>query len=151
MMPPFKEISHEEWVQALIEQGFDPGAMVLVGARKIYTEEKENFKKSKIRLIKISDFENFLENEENFKLQDHDSVYLSLDLDVLDEKFFSATGYPVKKGLNPKQLKKILDKLFKLKNFKAMDLVEYNPERDNGKSLKIVLDIVNRVIEKEKR
>lgn len=122
--------------------------MLLIGARKIYPEEEENFKKSKIKLIKIENFESFLQNEENFRFPDFDLVYLSLDLDVLDEKSFSATGYPVSGGLNPKQLKKFLDKSFKIKNFKAMDLVEYNSEKDDGKSLKIVLDIVDNILEK---
>lgn len=149
MMPPFKEVSHEEWVQALLDKGFNPVNMNLIGARKLYPEEEENFKKNKIKVIKISEFDNFLKNKENFKLEENDSVYLSLDLDVLDEKLFSATGYPVPGGLNEEQLKKFLDKIFSLKNFKAMDLVEYNPEKDDGKGLKIVMNIINQIVMKE--
>lgn len=147
MMPPLKEVSHEEWLQALIEQGFDSQNIILIGARKIYKEEKDNFQNSKIRLIKISEFDNFLKNEQNFNLNENDSVYLSLDLDVLDKKIFSATGYPVSNGLNEEQLEKFLDRIFSLKMFKAMDLVEYDPEKDDGKSLKVVMNIINSIIQ----
>ncbi len=149
MMPPLNEVSHEEWVQALIGQGFNFKNIILIGARKIYDEEKENFKKSRIKVIKVSEFDSFLKNEQNFKLEENDAVYISLDLDVLDEKIFSATGYPVSEGLNEEQLKRFLDKIFSLKNFKAMDLVEYNPEKDDGKGLKIVINIINNIL-KEK-
>lgn len=149
MMPPLKEVSHEEWLQALIDKGFDSRNIELIGARKIYPEEEENFKKSKIKLIKISEFDDFLKNPENFKLEENDAIYLSLDLDVLDERYFSATGYPVCKGLDEEQLKKFLDKVFSLKNFKAMDLVEYNPEKDEGKGLKVVMNLINCIIKKE--
>ncbi len=149
MMPPLKEVSHEEWLQALLDKGFDSRNIKLIGARKLYPEEEENFEQSKIKLIKISEFDDFLKNKENFKLEENDSVYLSLDLDVLDEKLFSATGYPVAEGLNEDQLKKFLDKIFSLKNFKAMDLVEYNPEKDDGKGLKVVMNIINQIIKKE--
>jgi arginase family enzyme len=150
IMPPFREVSHEEWVQALIDQGFDTKNMLMIGARRLYPEEEENFEKSKIKVIKISEFDDFLKNPSNFKLDDNDAIYLSLDLDVLDEKFFSATGYPTIGGLNPEQLKKFLNKILRLKNFKAMDLVEYNPEKDlNGKTMRIVIDIVNEIIKEE--
>jgi arginase family enzyme len=151
MMPPLKEVSHEEWLQALLNEGFDSANLRLIGARKIYPEEEENFKRSNIKVIKISEFDDFLKNKENFNLQENDSIYLSLDLDVLDEKLFSATGYPVAGGLTEEQLKKFLDKLFSLKNFKAMDLVEFNPEKDqeDRKGLKIVMNIINQIIKNE--
>jgi len=149
MMPPLKEVSHEEWLQALIDMGFYPGNIILLGARKLYDEEKENFKKSKIKIIKVSEFDDFLKDEKNFRLEENDAVYLSLDLDVLDKKLFSATGYPVPNGLNEEQLRRFLDKIFLLKNFKAMDLVEYNPKKDDGKGLKIVMNIINSILKKE--
>ncbi len=38
-MPPMKEATHEEWLRAVIESGFNPENVILIGARKIEAEE----------------------------------------------------------------------------------------------------------------
>jgi arginase family enzyme len=144
-MEPMNEPSHEEWLRALIEQGFESEQIIIVGARKIYQEERDFFEKKRIRIVRKDEINHFLKNPDNFsKLKEFDAVYLSLDVDVLDADCFSATGYLEKNGLDFEQLKEFLVKIFNLKNFKAMDLVEMNPEKDlNNKNLKLIVELVN--------
>ena len=59
-----------------------------------------------------------------------DKIHISLDVDVLDPKYFPATGTPVANGLNPEHVYNIIHIL--KKNIVSMDIVEYNPVINNN-------------------
>ena len=150
LMEPMKEPSHEEWLRALVEQGLSSEDLILLGARKIYNEEKEFLEKNKIKIFKKEDFIDFFDSKKFESLKEYDAVYLSLDVDVLDKSLMSATGYPEKNGIKSEELKECLDKIFNLKNLKAMDIVEMNPEKDlNNKSLELLVDVIEEILKKE--
>jgi len=58
------------------------------------------------------------------------SLYISVDIDVLDPGFAPGTGYPEPGGLTTRELLFFLHRLKKLHNLKAMDIVEVNPDKD---------------------
>jgi arginase family enzyme len=151
LMQAMEEPSHEEWLRALIEEGFEPENLVIVGARKIFKEERDFFEKNKIKIIKKGEISSFLKNEEKWKaLEEFEGVYLSLDVDVLDPEFINATGYLEKNGLDVEQVKSFLKRIFDLRNFVAMDLVELNVGKDlNNKSLKLVSEMIGDLVKKE--
>lgn len=68
------------------------------------------------------------------KLEDfmvkHDSIYLSLDLDVLDAAFAPGVSAPCANGLSVFQVKSIIKKAIESGKVKLFDVVEYNPEHD---------------------
>lgn len=68
------------------------------------------------------------------KLEDfiikHDSIYLSLDLDVLDAAFAPGVSAPCANGLSVFQVKSIIKKAIESGKIKLFDVVEYNPEFD---------------------
>lgn len=149
LMEPMKEPSHEEWLRALIEGGFSPEEIILLGTRKIYDEEKDFLKRKKLKMIKKDEILDFFDSKKFMELEEYDAVYLSLDVDILDEEVMKATGYPEKEGMNLDALKSILERIFSLKNLKAMDIVEMNPEKDlNNKSLEIIIDIVKEMLKR---
>jgi arginase family enzyme len=57
-------------------------------------------------------------------------VYVSIDIDVVDPSFAPSTGYQVPGGLTSRQLIYILQRMNKIQNFKAVDIVEINSEKD---------------------
>lgn len=63
-------------------------------------------------------------------IQKVDSVYLSLDLDVLDAAFAPGVSAPCVNGLTAFQVKSIIWKVIRTGKLKLFDVVEYNPEYD---------------------
>lgn len=62
-----------------------------------------------------------------------DAIYLSLDLDVLDNAFAPGVSAPTVNGLTPFQVKSIIQKVVQTRKLKLFDIVELNPDfdRDN--------------------
>jgi len=119
-MPPMQEPTHEEWLRALVEKGFSPEKILLIGARKIEPEEERFLKEKKIkRTDNPKTIKEFVSNGE---------IYLSFDIDVLDPSLVKATSYPETGGLNEEQTFNLLNIILN-KNIKAMDLVEINLEK----------------------
>jgi len=148
-MPPMKESTHEEWLRAVVEGGFDPAKIILIGARKIEQKEKEFLSEKKIKVFsEISD----LESVGNYIIEKvkRQNVYVSVDVDVLDLKFAQGVNYPEPKGLSLEELFYLLKRIFSLKNLKVLDVVEVVPEKDeksNYQTVKIAARIVQDFID----
>lgn len=146
-MHNFKPPTHEDWLRVLLEEKFvNSENVILIGTRKIYKEEKDFLKKQRLKIVKP----NKLSKHKLLEIFDfakkHDSIYISIDIDVLDPKVANAVAYPVKNGVKLDKFMYLLNKITKLKNFKALDLVEYIPKRDKNKiTLKAILKIVNTI------
>ncbi|MCX6741774.1 MAG: arginase family protein [Candidatus Pacearchaeota archaeon] len=149
LMEPMKEPTHEEWLRAIIEKGFDSKNILLIGGQKIYDEEKDFLKKSKIRLVNKKEVDEMISNPQKLNfLNEYGAIYLSIDIDVLDSSFFSATGYPEKGGLSKEQFEKLLRAIFLFKNVKALDLVEINPDKDlNNKNVKLISEVLSNIFQ----
>ena len=61
----------------------------------------------------------------NFK-----SLYLSIDIDVLDPAFAPGTGYIEPGGFTSRELIYFIHILKRINNLKAADIVEVNPDKD---------------------
>jgi agmatinase len=131
-MKPGKEPTHEEWLRGLVEQGFPAENVLLVGARKTWKEEEEFLKEKKIRQISISNLSNNLEEVTDtiMEFSSGKKLYVSLDIDVVDPAFAPATGYKEVGGLTSSQIIYIISRLSKMKNLKAVDIVEVDVEKD---------------------
>jgi arginase family enzyme len=124
--------NHEEWLRALIEQGFPAKDILLVGIRNSDVAESEFLKEKNIRTVSMNQL---LENLEDtceiiMEFSDKKDLYLSLDIDVVDPAFAVGTGYREPGGLTSREFIYIVQRLNKIKNLRAVDLVEINPEKD---------------------
>lgn len=141
-MPEMREPTHEEYLSALIKKGWKKENICLIGLRKIEPEEKEFLKKNKIKYSlwneKISNIKKYFE-----KTLKNKNIYLSIDFDVINPKFFPAVNYIEKDGLSYLKFKKILKLILKKNNVRTIDTVEYVPVKDiKEKSKKIVLKTI---------
>lgn len=145
LMESMAEPTHEEWLRALVEDSFPSGNILLVGIRKnsknVDISEIKFAKEKNIQIIYSSEVEDKKDILEKFISSG--KIYFSLDIDVLDEKAFSSTGYPEKDGLSEKEFFELLDLVVSCKNLFWVDLVEINgkniPEKEKhliGKILK---------------
>jgi len=132
---PGKEPNHEEWLRAIVEKGFPTENIILVGARNLWQEERAFISEKKINVISMQQIQ---ENRQEIcdlimeKAKDADALYLSIDIDVLDPAFAPGTGYLEPGGMSSRELIYFLQRLTLLKNFKAADIVEINPDKDEG-------------------
>lgn len=143
-MPPMKEPTHEEFLRAIVNSGFNTENIILAGARKIEPEERKFLKEKKIKVFEeINDVETVADYVTE-KANGHD-VYLSVDIDVLDPSYAPAVNYQEVNGLTSKEFFYIVRRILKIKTLKAMDIVEAVPEKDEKydfRTIKICSKIV---------
>ena len=126
-MDPMEEPTHEEWLRAL---GFSD--VLMIGVEKIEKEENDYIKQKGIKLTKdLEEIKEFIKGK---------NVYVSIDIDVLDVK---STGYPEGK-MSEDEFMKILDVILE-GDVKACDLVEYNPDKEDGKTLALCKRILKKI------
>lgn len=74
------------------------------------------------------------------------NIHLSIDIDVLDPKYFPCTGTPVKNGITMEKLEEIIWWSHIVGNVVSIDLVEFNPKIGNEKDLQVSLDNYKKLI-----
>jgi len=131
----FSPPTHEDFLRVLIEENYvKRGNVILVGLRSWHKNEYDYLKKNKIKFFSMKEIanENIKEVSEavmSAALQ-FGSVYVSIDIDILDPAFAPGTGYLEPAGLSSRELIFFLQRLSNLRNLKAVDLVEVNPKLD---------------------
>ncbi len=143
-MPPQQEPTHEEFLRAIIENGFPAENIILVGARKIEPEEMKFLLENNVKVFtEIFDIEaaaDYVTEKANGK-----DLYISIDIDALDPAFAPAVNYPEPAGLSSKEFFYILKRLLRIKSLKTIDIVEAISEKDN--SQKLTLRTIAKIID----
>jgi len=133
-MEPMKEPTHEEWLRKLIEEGFPPENVLIVGLRNSHKDEIKFLKENKVKTFAIN---NIIENisdacEIIMEFSNGKELYLSIDIDVIYPAFAPSTGYSEPGGLTSRQFIYIIQRIKKIKSLKSIDLVEINSENDKN-------------------
>lgn len=124
--------SHEEWLRGLIEEGFPVENILLVGVRNSYKKESDFIKEKGINCLDINYLSNDIEDACDFIMEftQGKELYVSFDIDVIDPVFAPGTGYKETGGLTSRQGIYLIQRFNKMKNLRAFDLVEINPDKD---------------------
>ena len=141
--------NHEEWLRALIESGFPAENILLVGVRNSDFSETEFLSRNRIRVITMNQLLDDLHDSCDviMEFSNGKELYLSLDIDVVDPVFAPATGYIEPGGLTSRQFIYLVQRMNKIKNLRAIDLVEINPEKDStGMTVKLGAKILSEFI-----
>jgi len=119
-----------------------------VGLRAVEKQELKLIKKNNIPLINVRNINNGLIEDsvkqiESF-FKNHDYIYISFDIDVLDPDDTSyGTGTPEKYGILKDRCIEFFDFLLNIKKIKFFELVEVNPLLDTENKLaKVSLEIL---------
>jgi len=133
-MTPMKEPTHEEWLRCLIEQGFPVENILLVGVRNMWKDELKFLKEKKITMITMNQFLDDLPDtcDTIMEFSNNKELYVSIDIDIIDPVFAPATGYKEPGGLTSRQFIYLIQRINKIKNLRAVDIVEINPEKEGG-------------------
>ena len=139
------KLSHAAYLRRIVEKR---GAenIVHVGARAFVKEELAFLKENNIATISDKN----IRNGDGIKqLKDtvstFDSLYVSVDLDVLDPAFAPGVGNPEAVGISSREL---YDLIISLQNKKiiAADIVELNPSFDNGSTASMAAKLISTII-----
>ena len=139
------KLSHAAYLRRIVEQrGADN--ILHVGARAFVKEELEFLKEHNIKTI--SDRQ--VREGEGPKIlkefaSSFDSMYASFDLDVLDPAYAPGVGNPEAAGMTSREL---FDLIYSLENIKVtgVDIMELNPQYDNGATAAIAAKIMSTLI-----
>ena len=131
-MQPMKEPTHEEWLRGLIEAGFPADNILLVGVRNLWKDEITFLKENKIRAITINQLQEDLQDtcDAIMEFSNNKELYVSIDVDVIDPTFAPGTGYREPGGLTSREFIYLIQRINKIKNLRAVDIVEINPDKD---------------------
>jgi agmatinase len=139
------KLSHAAYLRRIVEErGSDN--ILHVGARAFVREELAFLKEHKIKTITDQDIRQGKGPE---LLKDHvstfDSLYTSFDLDVLDPAFAPGVGNPEAAGITSREL---FDMIYSFKNKKVrgVDIVELNPNYDNGSTASLAAKIISTLL-----
>ncbi len=133
-MPPAKNPTHEEWLRALVEEGFPAENILIAGLRNSDIEELNFIRKTGIRMMNINEILVDIENacDTLMEFANGKELYVSLDIDVVDPAYAPATGYKEPGGLTSREMIYFVQRINKMKNLKAVDIVEINYEKDKA-------------------
>lgn len=135
MMPTDSKFpTYGEWLRQLIEDGFPVENILLVGVRNACSEELKFLKEKGIKQISVNSFNDNLEEMIDVltEFASGKELYVSLDIDVVDPAFAPGTGEKESGGFTSRQIIRIFQRISKMKNLRAVDIVEINIEKDKN-------------------
>ncbi|MEJ2259347.1 MAG: agmatinase [Nitrosopumilaceae archaeon] len=139
------KLSHASYLRRIVEER---GAenILHVGARAFVKEEFAFLKEHNIKTITDKEIR---QGKGPQLLKDHassfDTLYTSLDLDVLDPAFAPGVGNPEAAGITSREL---FDMIYSFENKKVagVDIVELNPNYDNGATASLAAKVMSTLI-----
>jgi arginase family enzyme len=142
----FEKPSHQDYLKFLIEDGIlSPEQIIVVGVRASHPDEIKYFKSKNIRYYPLTSFFSCSDISESImeQLLPFELVYLSIDMDVVDPAFAPGVSYIEPCGMSSRELIYFVQRLKKLPNLKAMDIVEVSPAQDiNNMTSKLAAKLI---------
>jgi agmatinase len=131
-------VSHDVGVRELLKSGFSEDEITFVGITRVDEDEQIFLENHSLEVYGADEVSKFLENYES-----EDSVYLSVDIDVLKESEASGTGYPDGQ-LSTEQVDKVIEKV----DPDYADIVEVAPPFDkDGETVENARKILRELIQ----
>ncbi len=139
------KLSHASYLRRIVEErGADN--ILHVGARAFVKEEFAFLKEHNIKTITDKEIR---QGKGPQLLKDHvssfDTLYTSLDLDVLDPAFAPGVGNPEAAGITSRELFDMISS-FDNKKVTGVDIVELNPSYDNGATASLAAKVMSTLI-----
>lgn len=131
-------VSHDVVVRELLKHGFSPEEIWFVGITRMDDDEEEFLERGEFQIYRSDEIDDF---KREFSSSEQ-PIYLSIDIDVLNEEEAPGTGYPDGE-LEIEQVKEIIE----LVEPDFADLVEVAPSLDeNRKTVENARDILRKLM-----
>jgi len=148
----FSPPTQEDYLKVLIEEGFlNPAKVILIGLRNWHENEIKYLKEKGIFYFNMKKMFDLGVNEVCSLVMERallwSSVYVSVDIDVVDPAFAPGTGYCEPGGLTSREIIYFLQRIKKMRNVGMFDIVEVCPKLDvNGLTVKLAAKLVREVL-----
>ena len=147
--------------RSLEQQGLDPEDMALIGVRS-FMEEEAAFLAAHPEMTVFRVREIYRRGAEAVaqeiiaRFRDYDSLYMTIDIDVLDPAYAPGTGTPDAGGLSTRELLELVRVIAGALPVKAADVVEVSPPLDTGDitslaALKVIYELLAAVLLREEK
>ncbi|HML88073.1 MAG TPA: arginase family protein [Methylomusa anaerophila] len=131
----------EETIVKLASPSLLSSQLIMLGIRDLEEAEKEYITAQSISVFTVKDIEQGADSViEAVKTKGHESIYIHIDLDVLDFEEFPHVPVPAPAGLKVNTFKELLKKLDKEFKVVGLGLFEYQPS--GGQTIELVEDII---------
>jgi len=142
--------NHKEWLRRLVEEGFNPGNIILVTTRNIFEEENEFLKENNIVIIRMEYIREDIDGVCDLIMEraiNSSGFYVSIDINSIDPAFAPGCNDSQVGGLTSLEMIYFIKRLKLLKNFKGGDIVNINPLVDlNGMTVKLGARLIAEMI-----
>jgi arginase family enzyme len=127
--------NNEEWLHALIEHGFPSENIIVIGARNFGINELSFAKHKNVKILSIDSITEDLHEacDTIMEFSNGKELYVSIDIGVIDPAFAPSTKNPESGGLISRDFLYIIKRINKIKNLKAIDIMEINEQKDKTK------------------
>jgi len=148
-MQSIKEPTNKKWLRALINDKFPTENILLVGVRNSDQQEIQFIKENNIKMISTNQL--LLDIQDTcdiiMEFSNNKELYISIDIDIIDPAFSLGTKRLEPGGLTSRQFIYLIQRINKIKNLKAIDIVEINPKKDiNKMTVKLGAKILSELI-----
>lgn len=129
---------HSDWLRRLVDDGLDPQRIVGVGWRDAERDEREFWKRKRMKVIEAAAFRlsssfAILHDVELYLTNTFGRAwrgYVTIDMDVADPSIMPGVTTPSPGGLDQHQFTMLIQGLAAMANIRALDVVEIDPRRD---------------------
>jgi len=119
--------------------------VLLIGVRDLDEAETRLMNQWGVRYIRMSDIHEYgipwLTHEVLAFTHKHQALHISFDCDSMEPSLYPGVNTDVADGFVYKELQPLLSQLLSLPQLRSMDIVEYNPVRDNGATHRLILTL----------
>ena len=124
--------TQEGWLRVLVEKGFPAENILLVGIRNPNLEEINFLKNHSIRFLLMNPLLEDLQEtcDMIMEFSNKKELYVSIDISIIDPAFAPSTNYKEPGGLTSRQFLYLIQRINKIKNLRAIDMVGINKEED---------------------
>jgi arginase family enzyme len=139
----------KSWLKELILFGFPPENILLVGTRNFSKNEKDFLKSQRVKMISINSFLEDIENacDSVMEFSSGKLLYVSFDFKSLDPIFMPCATELFPGGFSSRQIIYLMHRIKKIKNLKAVDLVELDSEKkESEQSISLGAKILSEVL-----
>jgi arginase len=119
--------------------------IMLVGIRSLDIEEEKLMNLWNVHWITMDEIRkqgiDWMNEQVNRFIQDKKHLHISFDCDSMDPNLFPGVNTPVKDGFKPYEILPLIKHVLNHPGICSMDIVEFNPTRDQGSTLELIKSI----------
>lgn len=128
-----------------VKQPVKSNNIMLVGIRSLDAQEEELMTLWNVHWITMDEIRKqgieWMNEQVNRFTQDKKHLHVSFDCDSMDPNLFPGVNTPVKDGFKPYEILPLIKHVLNHPGICSMDIVEFNPTRDQGSTLELIKTI----------